>query len=134
MGLFSSNRSIHKLMNERLGMEWRILRNVYKNHLGNIESGSEDFRILTEISNKCDEVDREINKGLQAISRPKPNIEAIVDIMAKIFLLDNQLTNKPEKANRTPRLIGITNSILLGNYNGYFEDANGYHPDWYRGL
>jgi len=121
-------------MNERLGMEWRVLRNVYKNHLGNVESGSEDFKILTEISNKCDEIDREINKGLQAISRPKPNIEAIVEIMAKIVFLDNQLTNKPEKANRTPRLIGITNSILLGNYNGYFEDANGYHPDWYRGL
>lgn len=134
MGLFSSNRSIHKLMNERLGMEWRVLRNVYKNHLGNVESGSEDFRILTEISNKCDEVDREINKGLQAITKPKPNIEAIVEIMAKIVFLDNQLNNKPEKANRTPRLIGITNSILLGNYNGYFEDANGYHPDWYRGL
>lgn len=134
MGLFSSNRSIHKLMNERLGMEWRVLRNVYKNHLGNVDSGSEDFKILTEISNKCDEIDREINKGLQAISRPKPNIEAIVEIMAKIVFLDNQLTNKPEKANRTPRLIGITNSILLGNYNGYFEDANGYHPDWYRGL
>lgn len=134
MGLFSSNRSIPKLMNERLGMEWRLLRNVYKNHLTNIEPTSEDFNLLNEIGNLCDEIDLEVKKGLQSLTKPKPNLEVIVGKMARIVFLDSQISNRPEKSNRTQRLVGITNSLLLGNYQGYFEDANGNHADWYRGL
>jgi hypothetical protein len=134
MGLFSSNRSVPKLMNERLGMEWRLLRNVYKNHLVNVETNGEDFNLLTEIGNLCDEIDQEIQIGLQSLRKPAPNVDAIVEKMARIVSLDSQISNRPEKSNRTQRLVGITNSVLLGNYQGYFEDANGNHADWYRGL
>jgi hypothetical protein len=134
MGLFSSNRSIPKLMNERLGMEWRLLRNVYKNHLINVESNSEDFNLFTKIGSLCDEIDQEIQIGLQSLRKPAPNVDAIVEKMARIVSLDSQISNRPEKSNRTLRLVGITNSVLLGNYQGYFEDANGNHADWYRGL
>jgi hypothetical protein len=121
-------------MNERLGMEWRLLRNVYKNHLVNVESNSKDFDLLTEIGNLCDEIDLEVKNGLQSLTKPKPNVEVIVEKMARIVFLDSQISNRPEKSNRTQRLVGITNSLLLGNYEGYFEDANGNHADWYRGL
>jgi len=134
MGLFSSNRSVPKLLNERLGMEWRLLRNVYKNHLIHVEGNSEDFSLFTEIGNLCDEIDQEIQNGLQSLRNPKPNVEMIVEKMARVVFLDSQISNRPEKSNRTQRLVGITNSVLLGNYQGYFEDANGNHADWYRGL
>lgn len=134
MGLFSSNRSIHKIMNERLAMEWRIMRNVYMNHLTGINPNSEDFSLITQIGAKCDEINQEVSKGYQSFSKSRSNKETIVGIMASIVLLDNQILDRPEKSNRTMRLIGITNSILLEKYEGYFQDSNGYHPDWYRGL
>lgn len=121
-------------MNERLAMEWRVLRNVYRSFLPDVQSGSEDERLISEIVSKCDQVDKAVENGFQTMGNPKPDKNLITSLMADILALDSQLTCKPEKAIRTVRLIGITNSILVGNYHGISEDEYGNHADWYRGL
>lgn len=134
MGIFSSNRSIHKLMHERLAMEWRVLRNVYQNFLTEVQSGSGDEKLILEIVLKCNQINKTVENGFQTIGNPKPDKALIGSLMTNIIALDSQLTCKPEKAIRTVRLIGITNAILEGNYQGIFEDEDGNHADWYHGL
>lgn len=134
MGIFSSDRSVSKLVHERLGAEWRALRNVYREILPDAELGSPDERLISEIVSLCDQISNAVNAGFQTFGNPKPDNILISSLMAKIVVSDSQLSRKPEKANRTNRLVGITNSILAGDFKRYFADSQGNHADWYRGL
>ena len=134
MGIFSSDRSVSKLVYERLGAEWRALRNVYRAFLPDAELGSPDEKSLQEIVSLCDQISNAINAGFQTFGNPKPDANLISSLMAKIVASDSLLSKKPEKAIRTNRLVGITNSIMAGDFKRYFADAQGNHADWYRGL
>ena len=132
MALFGGNKNILKHLYPRLGMEWRTLRNLYKNSLAG--ASEHDSRIFMEIGSICDQIDREIHIGLNKLGVPKPDTATINTHMIEILELKSRINSMPPKANRTERLISITISIFANNLEGLFEDANGYHPDWYRGL
>jgi hypothetical protein len=68
------------------------------------------------------------------LSKPVLNKDLINVLMVEILDMDSKLADKPPLSVRTLRLVGITTSIMVGNYDGIFEDANGNHADWYRGL
>ena len=126
MGLFSSNRSIHKLIHERLAMEWRLLGNVYRNHLQVISGETKDT--------KCVSINSIVQQGSAGFGKVVLNKDLINGLMIEILDLDSKLEDKPPLSVRTLRLVGITTSIMVGNYDGIFEDTNGNHADWYRGL
>ena len=134
MGLFRSNRSIHKLIHERLAMEWRLLGNVYRNHLQVISGETKDTKNLELISSKCVSINSIVQQGSAGFGKVVLNKDLINGLMIEILDLDSKLEDKPPLSVRTLRLVGITTSIMVGNYDGIFEDANGNHADWYRGL
>jgi hypothetical protein len=132
MGLFGGNKNILIHLYPRLGMEWRTLRNVYKNSIA--EVSEQDSKIFIEIGLICDQIDQEIQKGTNRFGAPNPNKESINAHMVEILELKSRINNLPPKANRTERLILITVSIFANNFEGLYRDADGYHPDWYKGL
>jgi len=134
MGLFNSNRKVSVIVHERLAMEWRLLGNVYRNHSQKISNDGEDFKSLDLIVSKCVSMNNIVQEGLQGFGKPTLNNDLINQLMVEILDLDSKLTDKPPLSVRTLRLIGITNSIMVENYSGIFEDAKGNHADWYRGL
>lgn len=134
MGLFGNDKIVHTNMHLRLGMEWRAMRNVYKNFLTEVQDSSIDAKLLTQIADKCDAIDREVNQGMQGFGKPKLNSENINGYMSEVIALDSQLEKHPPLAVRLKRLVGITVSIMSYNYEGIFEDARGNFADWYQGL
>ncbi len=121
-------------MYQRLGMEWRVMRNVYKNHLPEVKDNSEDARLINQIASKCDEIDQQISKAIQAFGKPKLDADNIREATAEIFDSDNRVQNRPPLSNRLTRLVEITDSIMVYDYEGIFDDSQGDFADWYRGL
>ena len=115
-------------------MEWRLIGNIYRNELNQPQGDTSQTKILEEIQNLCVKMNNEIQKGLVGLGKPTPNLNNLTTYCSQIMKLYDELNHKPQKSNRTPRLVGITLAIVTGNHEGYLEDRNGNFPDWYVGL
>lgn len=134
MGLFSSNKRIVGVIHLRLAMEWRLLGNVYRNHIQEIGALSVDREKLDLIVKKCVAINTVVQDGCKGMGKPTLDNDLVNSLLAEIIKLDSELVDKPALAFRTKRLVGITISIMSGNYDGILEDSHGNHTDWYRGL
>ena len=136
MGLFSGKKWEYQNIYLRLGMEWRILSNLYKNFLISEDHGIEVKDAISKIVNNCDQLDQQINQALKGFGKPSPDIQKINDLMSELIQVNEYVlkaTPNP-KFKRLNRLTAITNSILSGHYQGLNSDSQGNFPDWYKGL
>ena len=67
MGLFSSKKWEYQNIYLRLGMEWRILSNLYKNFLISEDHGIEVKDAISKIVDNCDQLDQQINQALNLL-------------------------------------------------------------------
>jgi len=135
MGIFS-NKWEYQNLYLRVGLEWRLLSNLYKNFLISEDHKVELKEAISQIIERCDQLDHEVNKALKGFGKPNPDIQTINDLTAELIHLNEQVlsaTPNP-KFKRLNRMVAITNSILSGNYSGLSADSHGNFPDWYTGL